>query len=253
MILEMDAGNTRIKWRLMKEQEGHLVKEAEGVVVAREKAPSVFIELGLQLDKLPLAEIRRMKLSNVRGNGFKTAFSSLMTEKWYLQPEFAVVKKACGGVTNSYDDVGTMGVDRWLAMLAAFKDCNGACCIVDCGSAVTLDLVDDVGIHRGGYIVPGFNMMREALANKSRVLKFENESKWLSTKPGITTEDAVNNGILGMVISLVERIHACEDVLSNHVNWFITGGDSEVLARHLDWDHKTVPDLVMDGLVISIS
>ena len=71
MILELDAGNTRVKWRLVQSHKGVQERVAQGAVYAFRKAPSVFIDLGLQLDKLPLTEISRTRISNVRGESFR--------------------------------------------------------------------------------------------------------------------------------------------------------------------------------------
>ncbi|MDT8399526.1 MAG: type III pantothenate kinase [Pseudomonadales bacterium] len=252
MILEVDAGNTRIKWRLVKEHNGSRHKEAEGSVFAWKKTPSVFIELGMQFDKLPLRDISRTRVANVRGESFQTAFFTLMTEKWGLKPEFAVVEESCGGVRNSYAKVETMGIDRWLAMLAAYGQAGGACCVLDCGSAITLDMIDDSGNHRGGYIVPGLNMMREALGRKSMALQFVHTRQWQSTALGSSTEAAVNNGILCMVAGLAQTVHQQQQQIGSRPRWFLTGGDSDILSRQLQWGHEQMPDLVMDGLSISL-
>ena len=173
-----------------------------------------------------------------------------MAEKWHMQAEFAKVERTCGGVTNAYADFSSMGIDRWLAMLAAFRNSQGACCILDCGSAVTLDMVDAGGTHLGGYIVPGINMMREALANKSGALKFDSEPSWNAFGYGRSSREAVDHGILCMVLGLVEKVHGtCR---TNSVDWYITGGDGHVLSRYIGWDHQVVPDLVMDGLSIAM-
>ncbi|MEX2367693.1 MAG: type III pantothenate kinase [Pseudohongiellaceae bacterium] len=249
MILELDAGNTRIKWRLIEESAGKVNRVAENSVYALEKVPSVFIELGKQLDKLPLAEINRMRVANVRGNSFREAFSALMTEKWHLQPEYARVEQACAGVSNSYTDYQTMGVDRWLAMLAAYRDAGGSCCIVDCGSTVTIDIIDDSGRHQGGYIVPGLQLMREALAGRSRALKINAAAHWDSIQPGNSTQQAIENGILNMVLGMIEKVRA---ELRGNPQWYLTGGDARILLPFLDWQYELVPDLVMDGLALAM-
>ncbi len=260
MILELDAGNTRVKWRLMKAHEGQYQKAEEDSVVAIKKTASVINELGLQLGKIPHGDIHSIRVANVRGEEFKTGFTAYAAEKWQIHAEFAIVEKTCAGVSNSYRDLQKMGVDRWLAMLAAFHECQSACCIVDCGSAITIDLIDDQGQHRGGYIVPGLTMMHEGLAHKSAVFDFtvdfsDNSARdklTHSIEPGITTESAVTAGIINMATGLLERIHSQQCNLSDQVNWFVTGGDSKILSRNMEWEHKRVPDLVMEGLAFSI-
>jgi type III pantothenate kinase len=252
LILELDAGNTRIKWRLREQREGkawHTV--AEDSVFAEQKVPSVFIELGKQLEKLPMARIDRMLVSTVRGDGFKTVFSSVMTEKWHLQPEYAAVSAATGGVRNGYDDVSKLGVDRWLALVAAYAQTRAACCIVNCGTALTVDLVAADGQHQGGYIVPGLHLMRAALATRSKALATA-PSAWELATPGTSTLAAVHNGILAMALGFLRDIRHQEATAGRQVEWFLTGGDAPYLAAHLDWDCRLVSDLVMDGLSLTM-
>ncbi len=252
MILEMDAGNTRIKWRLREQKDGktwHTL--AEDSVFAEQKVPSVFIELGKQLEKLPMTHIDRMLVSTVRGEGFKAVFSSVMTEKWHLQPEYAAVSAGWGGVRNGYDEVAKLGVDRWLALVAAYAQTRAACCIVDCGTTITVDLVAADGQHLGGYIVPGLHLMRDALAKRSRALATA-PSAWELAAPGTSTLAAVHNGILAMALGFLRDIHQRDLGAGRQVEWFLTGGDAPYLATHLDWDCRLVSDLVMDGLSLTM-
>jgi type III pantothenate kinase len=252
MILELDAGNTRIKWRVRELKEGRgWQKVAEGSVFAEQKTASVFIELGKQLEKLPMAHISRMLVASVRGDGFRAAFSSLMTEKWHLQPEYAEVGVSCAGVRNGYDDVSRLGVDRWLALVAAYAQTRDACCVVDCGTTITVDLVAADGRHLGGYIVPGLHLMRDALATRSKALATA-ASAWESAAPGNSTLAAVHNGILAMALGFLRDIHRRDLDSGQHVVWYLTGGDAAILATRLDWECHLVPDLVMDGLAMSM-
>lgn len=265
MILEMDAGNSRVKWRLMRDNNGALVRETGGFVLANtalaEAAQSevgqvsadsstIFLALGKQLACLPASDVSKIKVSSVKGDRFNEGLSAWVIEKWALQPDFAAVERFCGNVKNSYKNVANMGVDRWLAMLAAFNDAEGPCCVVDCGSAITLDLVDGAGQHLGGYIVPGFHLMQEALSRKSPVLDV-GDSPWNSLAPGLSTGGAIVNGLLSMVLGLVEGV-ARQHKDKASINWYLTGGDANLISPLVTWEHKVVPDLVMDGLAISV-
>jgi type III pantothenate kinase len=173
-------------------------------------------------------------VATVRGEGFKTVFSSVMTEKWHLQPEYAMVTEACAGVRNGYQDVTRLGVDRWLALVAAYAQTSAACCIVDCGTTITVDLVAADGRHLGGYIVPGLYLMRDALAARSRALSTA-PSDWEAATPGTSTVAAVHNGILAMALGFLRDIHHQDARAGRQVEWFLTGGDAPYLAAHLDW------------------
>ena len=54
-------------------------------------------------------------------------------------------------------------MDRWLAMVGAFQLRRNAMLVVDLGTAVTADLVDENGLHLGGYICPGLSLLRKSV------------------------------------------------------------------------------------------
>ena len=78
-------------------------------------------------------------------------------------PEFASSTDTAAGVRNGYSNPAQLGVDRWLAVIGAFHRHRDACCVVDAGTALTIDGVDATGQHLGGFIVPGPRLMVESL------------------------------------------------------------------------------------------
>ncbi len=265
MILEIDAGNSRIKWRVIDAHQQaviagnatntRLLAEADAGFPMLDK---VFSSLRSQ----PGNSLTRARVSSVRGAGFQDMLSDWLREKWHLEAEFAVVEDCCGGVTNSYTDITSMGVDRWLAMLAAYKRAQEACCILDCGSAATFDWLDADGLHQGGYIVPGLYLMQESLARKTPALKISFE-QWTSPVPGNSTQAAITSGIVAMLTGFADRCYlesktgADEKAgkipdKENNPQWFLTGGDAELLSKHLRWPHVVEKDLVLEGLAIAL-
>ena len=87
-----------------------------------------------------------------------------------IKTQFSNVKlveplKHFGGLTLSYDDPSKLGVDRFLAMLAALERYpNSPLLVIDAGSAVTFDVIDAKGMHQGGLIMPGLKALRESFA-----------------------------------------------------------------------------------------
>ncbi|NNE38037.1 MAG: type III pantothenate kinase, partial [Gammaproteobacteria bacterium] len=71
---------------------------------------------------------------------------------WGLVPEFIDVCDKVSGVTNGYKYVDQLGVDRWMAIIAAWNIVQNNVMVVDIGSAMTIDLVNKEGVHLGGYI-----------------------------------------------------------------------------------------------------
>ena len=245
MILEIDAGNSRIKWRIVDEKQLDVVAGVNSYL--EEEGLAKFIS---DLDRL-MPEVTRIKISSVRSDKFNKELSDLFFDNWQLNPAFANVGKYCGGVTSSYTEVSTMGVDRWLAMLAAYKRSASSCCILDCGSAITFDWIDAEGLHQGGYIVPGFHLLQESLAQKTPILDINIEA-WSSLVAGCNSQEAISNGILTMVTGFAEFCYKQVGTEGNQVSWFLTGGDAELISEHLSWSHQMEKDLVLDGLAIAL-
>ncbi|NJN52419.1 MAG: type III pantothenate kinase [Gammaproteobacteria bacterium] len=143
-ILDLDVGNTRLKWRL---SGGDCVADA-GAVSRADRA----------LQALPPAAPARIRICSVAGEAFDRDIGAALLDRYGVPGEFAAVTRALCGVRCGYDDPAALGVDRWLAVVAAWQHYGRACIVVDVGSACTLDVVGPTGDHRGGYIVPGFRL-----------------------------------------------------------------------------------------------
>jgi type III pantothenate kinase len=273
MILEVDMGNSRFKWRMIDSDHGSKPE------VVPNKTPMDYgaIFQGLEAPK-------SIRASCVK-HGLREGFSSWCHSFWGLEPRFASVSRSCGGVVNGYEDTTQMGVDRWLAMLGAFKlNDQQSILVVDVGTAMTIDLVLASGQHVGGYITPGFELMRSALMGGTEINDIENRD----TNPdntavnrydefpvaGKSTKDAISEGIrslqLGHIILAVSELAAVSEAQPSVV---FTGGGGEVMAKTLKQKLSVgvsssgfrganlkkvrsiafVPTLVLDGLSLALS
>jgi type III pantothenate kinase len=177
--------------------------------------------------------------------------------QWLIQrfpnAQFAQAQKEECGLKNSYADPSRMGVDRWLAMLGVWSSQStdheaSQYIVIDAGTAITLDIIDDNGQHVGGYICPGFNMMKSTLLSGTDKVLAENE--WsIGRSPGYVTQLCVDHGIQDMVISCVER--HCQSRSGAKV--WVSGGDGVMLTRLLSNAYTYNSDLVLDGLSISFN
>ena len=238
MILEIDMGNSRIKWRCRGES-GNL---ARGVV------SDSYQHLAAEWTALP---IRRVWVASVRGEAHNEAFRQWCRTNLQLEAEFARSARHAAGVTNSYANPGLMGVDRWLAMLAAFAHTGGSCVVVQAGSALTADLLSASGEHLGGYIGPGLSMMQRALANGTAQVGSKG-GVWdrLSVTPGTDTAGAVKGALGAMALGLVTT--ARTQLGAANASLLVTGGDGPALAAHLP-NARLMPELVLDGLALALS
>ncbi|WP_158078541.1 type III pantothenate kinase [Microbulbifer mangrovi] len=253
-ILELDQGNTRAKWRLIDTS----AQVADPVVLARGAfAPGPWWEAGVMPPAWGEFSPQRVRVANVAGAAVERSIQSRVQQLLGVQAEFARVARECGGVRCAYQDESRLGVDRWLAVLAAFRRRPAPALVVDCGSAVTLDMLGGEGGHLGGYIVPGLGLMRRALYSDTDAVKVAPpDSPPASLDPGCSTQDAVDRGLLVMVLGAVERVyddlaHRC--ALSGYANprLLFCGGDGEMLAPLCDRPGEWAEDLVMEGLALT--
>lgn len=152
------------------------------------------------------------------------------------------------GVTNAYARPEKLGVDRWLALLAARHYYPLPVCIADCGTAITVDWIDRHGMHLGGVICPGLTLMRRSLSAGTEALTFDS-----SCHPaGLAncTEAAVFNGVVNAASGLIERVYGMSNLGGALL---LTGGDAELIAACLASDAVIDTDLVLRGLAVVLA
>lgn len=239
MILELDVGNSRIKWRLLAGDDLAVVKA--GHVPGFDELQRV-----TELD----AAITLARMCSVRGGDVNRRLEDWIRAKYSVALVQASVTQSCGGVTNQYADVSRLGIDRWLAMLAAYRRAGGACMVIDSGTALTIDVVDAQGLHLGGHIIPGLRLMRGSLESNTAIRLSDNYSAY-SQSLGHSTDEAVFNGT---VTALLATIKQQSESLARvgDVEIYFAGGDAELLHGLAGLDRsEIVTSLVFDGLDVA--
>jgi len=184
-VLQLDLGNSRLKWRLIDGDGG----PAAASVLAR-GACTPDDEAWLARP----APVAAVQVASVASHATEAALAGRVRDRLGVEPWFARSALQCGDLVNSYAEPGRMGVDRWLAMIAARAGCRERLCVVDAGSALTIDLVAADGRHEGGYIIPGTALMARALLSDTERVRFEAGAAD-SLAPGCSTADCVHRGI----------------------------------------------------------
>ena len=171
----------------------------------------------------------------------------MLTGRWGIAPWFARTQARTGTLHNSYADPGRMGVDRWLAMLGARARQPGRLCVIDAGSALTIDLVSAAGQHEGGYIIPGPALMERALLLDTERVRFDEDVEF-TLVPGISTAEAVRHGIALAQAGAI--VLALEQAGSEPLALLFCGGAGEALMHLVNRGGQWVPDLVFEGLEV---
>ena len=241
MILLLDVGNTRIKWAW--HQAGWL--GAMEVVVHRGQDLSAVLAQSLRAGVKPA----RVVVANVAGVPAEVAIEQWSGTYWGVRPEFVTSELFAHGVRNGYATPYQLGIDRWLGLVAARISGAGSCCVVSCGTAVTVDALTGDGVHLGGAIAPGFCLMRDALNTGTAQVRAEPEELKIPALLADNTGDAVSAGIGYSLAGLVERAYRqLAQTQSTPPRCVITGGDAQRLGSYLSIPHTQVADLVLRGL-----
>ncbi len=247
LTLELDVGNSRIKWRLQ-DATSHPAQVRSGVV----ETPVALLR-GLQ------GPVGRIRVASVRGATFNAQLAADLQQQLGVIPEFALPSPQQAGVTCGYVEPARLGVDRWLAVLAAWQRAPGALIVVSAGTAMTLDLVDHLGQHLGGYIVPGLSLQQRALGQHTAEVQVGQAPppQLPDLTPGRTTAEGVQRGALLMLLQLIRGQYAqfsAQEAAAQRPapTLFICGGDAERLLPHLPPSVLHSPELVLDGLVLAL-
>ena len=243
-MLLIDIGNTRIKWGYA--ASGNIVPGGE--VVHRDVDTDTALAFLAEITEVP----QRVCAVNVGGHELEAALAKETQQLFGIRPEFYRTAAECGRVRCGYAEPGQLGVDRWAAIVAAWFRYRRAICVVDAGTAVTIDGVDAAGQHLGGIILPGLDLMREALyQDTSDILDSarrngaeRHEADWY----GANTRAAVEKGAPYMLGSAVDR--AAAELAGDHEPAAVlTGGDAADLRSHLSVSVELRPNLVLEGLL----
>jgi len=148
-------------------------------------------------------------------------------------------------------DASAVGVDRVCAAYAAYERLNTGCIVVDFGTAITVDLIDDEGTFLGGAILPGIDMQLRSL--------HENTAALPSITPGVpdlpygrSTEQAMQTGVCRGVAGAVREL--VEGYASHLCRWpqtVATGGDLAFIKPYVSFVDSFVTDLTLRGVGLS--
>jgi len=238
-MLLIDCGNSRLKWRLITtERVQHGVMDYHDDNLANAPFWSA-----LSRDSV-------MWVASVANAALREQLSRMARERGLPMPRFAQSEVMQGGLHNGYRDTQKLGVDRWLAMLAAWRECRSACLVIDAGSAITVDLVDHEGKHGGGHIVPGLALQQRSLLQQTAQVRFQAQISH-NVAPGRDTQTAVSNGTLAMAVGYLRYVlHEAWHSAATAPVIFITGGDAETLLPFMNVPVNVRAHLVLDGLYL---
>lgn len=254
MMLVLDLGNSRCKWALANSD----LRPGDAFAYGDDFTQSLDLAFG------PLPRPAQVAAVSVAGTARTNTLAHWVQRHWNLDLQrFSARAEQCG-VTNSYKDPAQLGADRWAALIAARTRVPDAVCVVDCGTAITVDALDHKGVFRGGVIFPGIALMLSSLFQGTQGIRRAGaQVPWSTgmcesgqasagnprTCLAQSTSEAVAAGVHYSLAAAIDRIldeQAAE--LNDTPQVLLTGGNAEVLASLMRHRTTLVPDLVLEGV-----
>lgn len=235
MKLLIDAGNTRIKWALVRGKDEWL---RSGILPVEQagKLPELFA--GAQ-------DIKEIWVSNVAGEAVAHHIRNISVEPPALH-NFVVAQVVQCGVRNGYSIAAQLGSDRWAALIAAWRLVGGKCLVVSCGTAITIDSLSGRGEFLGGLILPGIELLQRSLAGATDQLKsVHGQGKYVQFP--LNTADALFSGAIQASCGAIQRQHA---LLGGDATVVLSGGSAGMLRTNLNLPLRVVDNLVLQGLLL---
>lgn len=237
MKLVLDLGNSRCKWALA---DGSI--QSSGAIAYGD-------DFGRTLGQTfsALARPAQVAAVSVADPAYLETLTQWVKRNWSLDLHHFTARTAQGGVINTYDVPAQLGADRWAALIAVRARTTGAACVVNCGTATTVDAVDARGTFRGGVILPGLSLQRMSLKQHTHAIRSVDGSA--SSCFALNTADAVAAGTAFGLAGAIDRILDEQAVtLGGNVPVLLTGGDATLLQKLLRHQTQFVPDLVLEGV-----
>lgn len=155
-------------------------------------------------------------------------------------------------IGRQLDPEAIVGEDRLLNAAAAFDKLGQACVVVDAGTAITIDYIDGNGTFHGGAILPGAQLMLDALHQRAALLpevEFAKPDELIGHNTAQAMLTGAFYGIRGVVRSVTE---AYAQHAGQYPMVIATGGDAQVLFRDDEFVNRVIPDLGLHGIAVTL-
>lgn len=230
-MLLIDAGNTRCKWAHVE----------QGVWMRHGVAD--YVQMGnLHGEFAALPTAQKVLISNVAGEAVNKQLRECCAGL-ADSIQFICSKPEQCGVKNGYQQASQLGSDRWAALIAAWHQVRGACLVVNCGTATTVDTLSASGEFLGGLILPGMALMQASLHQHTAQLA-PTTGHWCSLPRN--TADAIYSGALQATVGAIRQ----QAALSGTQKFILSGGAAGNIHAHLGASCELVDNLVLRGLAI---
>ena len=253
--LLIDAGNTRLKWVALSAGRMGRVQAADWTKSSLERVARRALKGGYA----------QIIVCSVAGTTMERALRRAARGSGNPPPQFIRSTRRALGVRNGYAQTWRLGADRWVAMLGARSLAPGrALCIVDVGTALTLDLLDARGQHRGGLLTPGPALMVDSLLSNTAGIRHRAGSLASAHRRtgaaartgalvpfGRSTRSGLLAGSVMACAGLIEHaLREARTILPGRPKLLLAGGGARLVAQMLRVPCVRADDLVLRGLAL---
>lgn len=236
MIALIDIGNSRTKFCFVNQGRRGPIQSIANNVLSSDYLTACFNNI----DKIIVASVSCNELTSEIEHwceGHKIAYQQVVSEKCRSK------------VVSAYHQPSQLGVDRWLTLIAAnILYPNKNILIVDAGTATTVDLLASSGLHQGGWILAGIDMLFSSVLSNTSKVKAD-VSKTASLSFGASSSENVNNatwaatvGAINLAVLQSEQ----QGIIVDEV--LLTGGNGQTLASLISNRCTVIEELVFIGL-----
>jgi len=232
MNLIIDIGNTRIKTAVFSQQQ----------LIHHE----IFTKKNFLENVLAIIEVQHCKNAIVAAVGQieKSQIEKLHTKINLVELNYSTRIP----FKNKYKSPKTLGVDRIALVAAAVSNYpNSKVLIIDAGTCITYDFVDEAGIYYGGGISPGIKMRYKSLHTFTEKLPLL-EPEFTNQLVGNSTETSIHCGVINGVINEIDSTIDQHRKKNKDLTVVLTGGDVNFLANKLKNGIFANPNFLIEGL-----
>lgn len=236
--LVVDVGHSRIKWARCSADQ--LVTSSVASCPLEDSGPLLDTIRGQSISRLAWSPQSHHAVVNQLRDAFRALGVSCRTVS---------IGALNLPVAPAYSDLGT---DRWLALQSPWTQSQRAICVVDCGTAVTVDAVDASGCHLGGWIMAGLSTLSQGLGLTAPRLPAPHSEDPITTGPATDSALAIGRGLkLQLIGGVRHALLELEAALGPDFDCWLTGGDAPLLANALGRPVRQDPNLVLRGLALA--
>lgn len=236
MKLIIDIGNTLVKVAIFKEKQ----------------LLDLYTFEDFSIEKISSVEKKYSKINSAIVSSVKSYDQSI---KEYLQEKYFFIELnelTSLPIESNYKTPETLGNDRIAAVTAAFDLYpQSNVLVIDAGTCITYDLINNLGVYRGGSISPGIEMRFKALNNFTAKLPLL-KHKDIDYLTGRSTEESILSGVINGISAEIDGIIASYHKNYENLTVIISGGDYIYFDKRLKNNIFALPNIVLHGLNIIV-